>query len=349
MTEGRGLSIFEDEPEDSGESQRQETAADDPTVVIPVGARNTPQGAPAAAGDTSSGQRRDATRTQAIPVAKADEADRVPRQAGRDGAPRRHRRGHSTAPPQPPEPPARVIPATATPARQSTAGRASSPVAPGSAFPVVRRGGYDKDAVDRRLLQFAGEKDGLSASLDRAREQIAQLEKKVEELSHQAKESDTPSYAGLGGRASELLRLAEEQADEVLTEANAQATQVRQQAQRDAAAIKAAADRDAEDMRVVQLTELEETRKRVTADIESERARALAEADDVRASAKREADQLRLGAEQEVQALRTSAAREAEQSKAVDRPRGPGGPTGPGRGEGAADPRGRRAPQHGHR
>ncbi len=93
MTEGRGLSIFDDEPEDSGESQRQETAADDPTVVIPVGARKTPQGAPSAADDTSSGQRRsDATRTQAIPVAKADEADRVPRHGGRDGARRRRRR-----------------------------------------------------------------------------------------------------------------------------------------------------------------------------------------------------------------------------------------------------------------
>jgi len=78
MTEGRGLSIFEDEPEDTGESQRQETAADDPTVVIPVGARNTPRGAPSAADDTSSGQRRDATRTQAIPVAKAEEADKPP-------------------------------------------------------------------------------------------------------------------------------------------------------------------------------------------------------------------------------------------------------------------------------
>ena len=78
MTEGRGLSIFDDEPEDSGESQRRETAADDPTVVIPVGARNTPKGAPAASGDTSSARRRDATRTQAIPVAKAVEAAESP-------------------------------------------------------------------------------------------------------------------------------------------------------------------------------------------------------------------------------------------------------------------------------
>ena len=284
--------------------------------MIPVGARNTPQGATAASGDTSSGQRRDATRTQTIPVAKVVEATESPtRRTDTEPAP-----ATSVAPPQPPEPPeqpeqpARVIPATAAPARQSTAGRASSPVAPGSAFPVVRRGGYDKDAVDRRLLQFAGEKDGLSASLDCAREQIGQLEKKVEELSHQAKESDAPSYAGLGGRASELLRLAEEQADEVLVEAKARADDVHRQARADADALRAQASRDAEDMRVVQLAELEETRRRATADVESERDRALAEADDVRASAKREADQLRLGAEQEVQALRTSAAREAEQA-----------------------------------
>ena len=66
MTEGRGLSIFDDEPEDSGESQRQETAADDPTVAIPVGARNTSRGRrrrpttprPASAGAKRRGPRR---------------------------------------------------------------------------------------------------------------------------------------------------------------------------------------------------------------------------------------------------------------------------------------------------
>ena len=112
--------------------------------------------------DNGNDDRDDAT--QVIPVAKVVEATESPtRRTDTEPAP-----ATSVAPPQPPEPPeqpeqpARVIPATAAPARQSTAGRASSPVAPGSAFPVVRRGGYDKDAVDRRLLQFAGEKDGLS-------------------------------------------------------------------------------------------------------------------------------------------------------------------------------------------
>src|SRR4029079_15330696 len=145
MTEGRGLSIFEDEPEDSGESQRQETAADDPTVVIPVGARNTPGGTPSAADDTSSAQRRDATRTQAIPVAKAEEADKPPAKGAETEHPPAPATSTapapatSTAPPQAPAAPARVIPATVTPARQSLASRASSPVATGSAFPVVRR------------------------------------------------------------------------------------------------------------------------------------------------------------------------------------------------------------------
>ena len=74
MTEGRGLSIFDDEPEESGESQRRETAADEPTVVIPVGAGKSTKGAPSAPDDTSSARRHsDATRTQAIPAAKADE------------------------------------------------------------------------------------------------------------------------------------------------------------------------------------------------------------------------------------------------------------------------------------
>ena len=45
-------------------------------------------------------------------------------------------------------------------------------------------------------------------------------------------ENETPSYAGLGGKASEMLRLAEEQAEDVLNQANAQAAEVREQARR---------------------------------------------------------------------------------------------------------------------
>ncbi len=127
-------------------------------------------------------------------------------------------------------------------------------------LPTVRRGGYDTDAVDRFLRTTTAEKVGLSASLTEAQSRLRSLQAEVDALRTKVDENENPTYAGLGGRASEMLRLAEEQAAEVLQEAQAQAAQIRQQATRDAAAVKSEAEADAEDMRVVQIRELEETR-----------------------------------------------------------------------------------------
>src|SRR5690349_9238718 len=153
-----------------------------------------------------------------------------------------------------------------TPAASSGSGRPS--------FPVVRRGGYDPASVDRQMHTLAGEKAGLTAGLNEAKSKIASLEKELAGLRQRVSEQDSPTYAGLGGRASEMLRLAEEQADDVLVQARAQAEEVRRQAAKDADVLKAQAARDAEDMRMVQLKELDETRARALADVEQERAMA---------------------------------------------------------------------------
>ena len=161
-----------------------------------------------------------------------------------------------------------VIPAarpeTPRPAAPAGAAGGSAASAGGSAsFPVVRRGGYDQAAVDRHVHTLAGEKAGLTASLNDAKSRITALEREVSQLRERASETENPTYAGLGGRASEMLRLAEEQADEVLATARAQADDVLRRATKDAEALKAAAARDAEDMRIVQLKELDEQRTRV--------------------------------------------------------------------------------------
>ncbi len=214
-----------------------------------------------------------------------------------------------------------VIPAArqsgpAPAARPSTAGQpATGGSRPG--FPVVRRGGYDPAAVDRQMHALAGEKAGLEAGLNDAKAKIAALEKQVAALKTEVAENKNPTYAGLGGRASEMLRLAEEQADEVLAHARGQADELLRRARKDGEALKAQAARDAEDMRMVQLKELDEKRSKSMNDVEQERALAKSEAEDVLASARREAEQLRLAAEQETNALRTSAKREAEQARAA--------------------------------
>src|SRR5699024_6710027 len=61
------------------------------------------------------------------------------------------------------------------------------------------------------------------ADVKAARDESERLRAQVNRLEKQLAEADSPSYAGLGGRAAEMLGLAEEQAEEVLARANQQA------------------------------------------------------------------------------------------------------------------------------
>jgi len=176
----------------------------------------------------------------------------------------------------------------------------AAPRSSGSAanLPLVRRGGYDKDAVDQHLRTVSAERAGLTASLNEAQARLKALETQNNELRQKLTENETPSYAGLGGKASEMLRLAEEQAQEVIEQANLQAAEIRYQAEHEASTIQAKAESDADDMRLAQLGELDEIRARTMSEIEAERRRLKADADDHLASARREAEQLRLATEQ---------------------------------------------------
>ena len=79
---------------------------------------------------------------------------------------------------------------------------------------MVRRG-YDRDAVDAHLRRLTTEKAGLGSTLAESERRTAALEQELGTLREQLPENHNPSYAGLGGRASAMLRLAEEEADEV--------------------------------------------------------------------------------------------------------------------------------------
>ena len=125
---------------------------------------------------------------------------------------------------------------------------------------MVRRGGYDQAAVDAQIRQLASEKASLGASLTESEQRVIELEAALEAAKAELAETDNPSYAGLGGRASAMLRLAEEETDEIRGGAERDAAEIRDQATRDAKAIRAEAAREAEDMRAVQLRELEENR-----------------------------------------------------------------------------------------
>ena len=127
----------------------------------------------------------------------------------------------------------------------------------------MRRNGYDKVAVDSRLRQLANEQSALVQRLSRSEARVAELEAALADPRTQLEEAQNPSYAGLGGRASAMLRLAEEEAAEMRSVAQSDAGEIREQAARDAQAIKADAAREAEDMRIVQTKELDDHRARV--------------------------------------------------------------------------------------
>ncbi len=127
-----------------------------------------------------------------------------------------------------------AAPAAAPAPAAATRAAAGGPIASPAGFPVVRRGGYDKDAVDTRLRQLTTEKSGLSSSLSDSERRVLQLEEQVEHLQEDLSERQKPSYAGLGGRAAAMLRLAEEEAAEVRETALQEARDIRDQATRDA-------------------------------------------------------------------------------------------------------------------
>src|SRR3712207_1925732 len=107
------------------------------------------------------------------------------------------------------------------------------------AFPVTRRG-YDTTSVDRKVSALLREKAALITALEEARTHTSELEQQLRRLDG----TEAPTYADLGGRASELLRLAEEQAAEVTAAARTRADEIVRAATAEAQTLRMQAARD---------------------------------------------------------------------------------------------------------
>ncbi|MFD4327396.1 hypothetical protein ACFWQC_22350 [Nocardioides sp. NPDC058538] len=181
----------------------------------------------------------------------------------------------------------------------------------------MRRGGYDPGTVNARVQQLLQANGQGQSALRNAQRRIAELERKVTDLKAAATQgNEAPSYASLGGRASAMLRLAEEEAAAVKESAEKEAAVIREAAQREAAATKASAQRDIEALRTTHYKEIDDHREKVTSEVQQARKMVQAESDELLAAAKREADQIRLAVQQEVTQLRTSTQREVEKARA---------------------------------
>ena len=173
-------------------------------------------------------------------------------------------------------------------------------------FPGALRG-YDRQAVDEYVRT-------LEASVVQSRSHAAELEKQVTGLQDQLQESklretdpEDVDYAGLGGRANEILRLAQEQAHDLTTAATLEGERIREEARRDAAQQREQAEHDSGELRTGGLSEISELRTRLQDEVAGQVARAQAEAAALLDAARREGAALRLQAEHDTAALRDEA------------------------------------------
>jgi hypothetical protein len=166
-------------------------------------------------------------------------------------------------------------------------------------FPSALRG-YDRAAVDDYVRS-------LEATMVQVRQQAAGAQKQASELERQLEESrnnNDADYTNLGGRASEILRLAEEQARETLDRATHDAERLREEARREADSTRDQAAREGNELKSGGLAEIDKVRARLEADGATHLDRAKAESVALLEAGRRQAESLRREAEHDVQAVR---------------------------------------------
>jgi DivIVA protein len=176
-------------------------------------------------------------------------------------------------------------------------------------FPSALRG-YDRNAVDDYVRSLEGALVGVRRRSAELEHQLATMSEQLEDARQAASEID---YTNLGGRASDILRLAEEQARETLDRANIDAERVREEARREADDTRRNAAREGDDLKSGGLAEIAEVRNRMEEDGRVLSERTQAEADALVAAARRQAESLRLEAQNESQTLRQQAYLETEE------------------------------------
>jgi hypothetical protein len=195
-------------------------------------------------------------------------------------------------------------------------------------FPTALRG-YDRTAVDDYVRT-------LEASVVQSRRHAAALEQQVTALQDQTRDSGRGGdvdFAGVGGRANDILRLAQEQAREMVEKATVEAEKVKEAARREADALRQHAAREGDSLKTGGIAEIGQLRAKLQEDVKGQVDKAKAEAEALLAAARRQAESARREAEHEAQTIRHGAhldtenlrrlvereAAEARQQIAVDR------------------------------
>ena len=149
-----------------------------------------------------------------------------------------------------------------TPAEDTGLGLFDDNASAAGNFPGALRG-YDRESVDSYVRT-------LEASVVQSRRHAASLEQQITGLQDQLEQSqarevnpDDVDYADLGGRANDILRLAQEQANDLTNSANVAAERIREGARREAEALRNRAELESENLRAGGLAEVTELRDRL--------------------------------------------------------------------------------------
>ena len=184
-------------------------------------------------------------------------------------------------------------------------------------FPVAIRG-YDRSAVDDYVRS-------LESTVVNSRRRIYILEERINTLrdeldvANATVRGEDVDYTNLGGRASDILRLAEEQARGVVDQATVDAERIRETARREADTARLNAERDANETKSSGLAEIKRLRAQGVQDAKEQLEKATTQGEAIIAAARREAESLHREADQQAQTLRQTAYLDTEtQRRAVE-------------------------------
>ena len=186
-------------------------------------------------------------------------------------------------------------------------------------FPTALRG-YDRQAVDDYIR-------ALETSVVQSRRHAAQLEQQITALQDQLTDTDDrpPAPSGgndsaTGGRAGEILRMAQEQARELTGRATVEAEKIKEQARREADGLRDSAAKENDSVRSGGRNEIEQLRARLNEEIQAQVEKTKAESGALLDAARRESEARRRQSEHEAQTVRQNAYLDAEKLKrAVER------------------------------
>lgn len=172
-------------------------------------------------------------------------------------------------------------------------------------FPSALRG-YDRSAVDDYVRSLEGAVVQTRRKAAGLEQQVGTLQQELGESLEKQREQEV-DYTNLGGRATDILRLAEEQAREVLERASEESERLKETARREADQVRADAARTGSDIKTNGITEIQQLRERGQEEIRAEVERARAEAEAIVAAARREAESVQRAGDHEAQTMRQNA------------------------------------------